>query len=131
MERTIIVPLLEVAEDLELAGLIWQPEIGDEIADKKRRDSVSILVDPRGMTPSELRASFLWLPTVEQLVHQFEARQAILFHAGLELSSGAFRYKTVIQTKIGQIEVQSDSLRMSMGIALRDLLLELNDNAVH
>lgn len=131
MARSIIVPLLEVAEDLELAGLIWQPEIGDEISDKKTKDSVSILVDPRGMTPSELRSSYLWLPTVEQLVYQFEARQAILFHAGLELSSGSFCYKTVIQSKIGQIEVQSDSLRMSLGLALRDLLLESNDNAVH
>lgn len=114
---------LQVAEDLELAGLIWQPELGDEVANRKERLSISILVDPHGMSPTELRSVYLWLPSVEQILLQFEARQAILEHAGLELSAQAFQYKTVIRSSIGQIESRAESLRVSMGIALRNFLL--------
>jgi hypothetical protein len=114
---------LHVAEDLDIAGLTWLPEIGDEVADRKRKESISILVDPGGMTPSELRSTYLWLPTVEQLVTQFEARQAILFHAGLEFTEQAYCYKTVLQTHVGPIEATADSLRLALGLALRELLL--------
>ena len=79
-------PFINVAEDLELAGLIWRPEIGDEISNRHEPGAVSVLVDPQGMTPTELRSVYLWLPTVEQMVLQFEVRQAILFHAGVELT---------------------------------------------
>jgi len=114
---------LEIAEDLELAGLIWKPEIGDEIAERARKSVISILVDPQGLTPDELRAVYLWLPTVEQMVVQFEARQAILCHAGLELSDHSIAYRTVIKAPVGQFECQAASLRSSMGMALRNLLL--------
>ena len=114
---------LSVAEDLELAGLIWKPEVGDEVTDKKRKDLVSIFVDSQGLTTQELREVFLWLPTVEQIVQQFEARQAILYHAGFELSEQAMFYKTVIRAPVGHIEKTAQSLRLSMGLALRDLLL--------
>lgn len=114
---------LSVAEDLEMAGLLWKPEIGDEVTDKKHKDLISIFVDSQGLSVDELRSSFLWLPTVEQLVLQFEARQAILFHAGFELSEKSMCYKTVIQAPVGAIEKKADSLRLSMGLALRDLLL--------
>lgn len=122
--------LLTVSEDLELAGLIWKPEVGDEVTDKSRKDLISIFVDPQGLTTEELRSSFLWLPTVEQLVHQFEARQAILFHAGLELDESSLCYKAVIQAPLGPIEGKADSLRVAMGLALRDLLL-LDGYSVH
>lgn len=126
------IPLIvTLAEDLELAGLIWQPEIGDEISDRKTKEQVSILVDPMGMTPIELRGTFLWLPTVEQLIHQFEARQAIVEHVGFELSSTAMAYRTIIRCRETQIEAQHTSMRLSMGIALRDLLLTGNETAVH
>lgn len=118
-----LLSFLRVAADLEHAGLVWQPEIGDEVSDRKRKDLVSILVDPHGMTAGELRSTYLWLPTVEQMVHQFEARQAILFHAGLELSQSEFCYKTVIQAPCGAIECTADSLRVAIGKALRDLLM--------
>ncbi len=118
-----MVHFLEVAEDLELAGLLWKPEIGDEVSDKRERGNISVLVDPKGLTPVELRSTYLWLPTVEQMVFQFEARQAILFHAGLELSETELCYKTVIQAKGGAIESKADSLRSSVGLALRNLLL--------
>lgn len=118
-----LLPFLPVAEDLELAGLIWRPEIGDEVSDRRHPDAVSILVDPQGMTPTELRSVYLWLPSVEQMVMQFEARQAILFHAGLEVSDSALYYKTVIKSQLGPIESRAESLRVSLGIALRNLLL--------
>ncbi|MCO6431922.1 MAG: hypothetical protein J5J00_13770 [Deltaproteobacteria bacterium] len=114
---------LPVAEDLELAGLLWKPEIGDEVADRDKRESISVFVDPQGLTPEQLRGAYLWLPTVEQMVEQLEARQAILFHAGLELSTRSLCYKTVIQSPVGHIETRAESLRISVGIALRDLLL--------
>lgn len=120
---SLTLPYLNIAADLEAAGLVWQPEIGDEVSDRARREIISILVDPQGMTPTELRSVYLWLPTVEQLVTQFEVRQAILFHAGLELTHAAFCYKAVIQTPKGPIESAAGSLRTALGIALRDLLV--------
>lgn len=122
--------LLSVAEDLELAGLIWKPEIGDEVTNKDRKDLISIFVDPQGLSTEELRSAYLWLPTVEQMVLQFEARQAVLFHAGLELSDSSLCYKTVIQSPLGHIESKGDSLRVAMGMALRNLLLA-DPTAVH
>lgn len=114
---------IQIAKDLEDAGLFWQPEIGDEILERKTQDTISILVDPLGMTPTTLRATYMWLPTVEQLMLQFEARQAVLFHAGLELTERAYYYKTVIQSPARHIESKAESLRNSLGLALRDLLV--------
>jgi len=122
---------LNLAEDLEIAGLIWQPEIGDEVSDRDHRNSISVLVDPQGLTPIELRDVYLWLPTVEQMVMQFEARQAVLFHAGLEFTSTVVCYKTVLQSPIGAIEGLGQSLRISVGSALRDLLVASNEHKLH
>ena len=115
--------LIVIAEDLEHAGLVWQPEIGDEISDRISKKEVAILVDPRGMTPSELRVMYLWLPTVEQLVEQVEARQALLCHMGIELVEDDLFYRTVLRAKTREIESRGESLRISLGAALRDLLL--------
>jgi hypothetical protein len=117
-----LVNFVSLAHDLENAGLVWQPEIGDEISDRTKRDTISILVDPEGRHPEELRQSYLWLPTVEQLVFQFEARQAILFHAGLELSEKYMGYKAVVQSPFGPIEASAVSLREALGEALKELL---------
>lgn len=114
---------LEIACELDDAGLLWQPEIGDEITDRDKLGKVSILVDPHGMTPKELRSIFIWLPTVDQLVNQLEARQAILFHVGLELTETRYCYKTVLQSPLGPIESEGDSLRLSVGKALRELMV--------
>ncbi len=124
-----LLSFVSVAAELEEAGLIWQPEIGDEISHRNKSDRISILVDPDGMNPSQLRNTYIWLPTVEQLVFQFEARQAILFHAGLELSERAICYKTVIQAPFGPIESSAESLREALGCALKELLV--NDAQVH
>lgn len=112
-----------LAHDLEVAGLFWHPEVGDEVADRENRNPIAILVDPQGMTPDELRSAYIWLPTVEQIIQQLEARQAILFHAGFEINEAACCYKTVIQASCGHIESKAESFRMSLGLALRDLLI--------
>lgn len=117
-----IVPFVNIAEDLETAGLIWCPEIGDEITPRQNKEVVSILVDPQGMTPKELRSHYLWLPNSEQLIEQFEARQAILYHAGLELSESGICYKTVIRSNLGLIESYAENFRTSLGLALKNLL---------
>jgi len=116
-------PFISIAEDMDLAGLIWVPEIGDEVSSRKALGNISILVDPQGLTPAELRSTYLWLPTVEQMVLQIESRQAILFHAGLELSTTSFCYKTVLRRGMEIIEKSAESLRISVGLALRELLL--------
>lgn len=126
-----LLQFLQIAEDLELAGLHWMPEIGDEVSDRKHPDNISILVDPQGMTPIELRSSYLWLPTVEQMVTQVEVRQAILFHAGLEVNEAAFCYKTVLQSRGGPIESKASTLRLAMGMALRNLLLSGTQSQVN
>ncbi len=118
-----VVQFVNVAEDLELAGLIWQPEIGDEISFRQSKTQISVLVDAQGMSPAQLRSTYLWLPNVEQMVFQLEARQAILFHAGLELSESQFCYKTVVKSCKGSIESQGESLRSALGMALRNLLI--------
>lgn len=122
---------LQVAVDLEHAGLVWQPEIGDEVSKKGQEEQVSILVDPQGLTPAQLRQVYLWLPTVEQMVRQFEARQAILTHTGLEMAETEFYYSTVIETHLGEIEARAASLRTAFGLALRDLLLAKEPEEFH
>ena len=122
---------LAIAEELEIAGLIWKPEIGDEISFRQQRDTVSVLVDPQGMSPTELRSTYLWLPTVEQMVWQFEARSAILEHTGLELTSKSFCYKTVVKGSFGEIESKAASLRSSVGLALRNLLISFTPTVVN
>ncbi len=120
-----------LAEDLELAGLVWSPEIGDEIIGRQEKQRVSILVDPEGLTPGELRETYIWLPTVEQMILQFEVRQAILAHAGLELDPGNIQYKTVVQYSGKELESSGENLRTSMGKVLRDLLLTEHEGELH
>jgi hypothetical protein len=83
------------------------------------------------MTPIELREHYLWLPTVEQMVRQFEARQALLFHVGIEMDDHEFCYKTVVQSAGRSIERMAISIRQSMGLVLRDLLLARGLEEVH
>jgi hypothetical protein len=125
MNKASITPerFIFLAADLEAAGLLWNPEVGDEVADREGKHPVAILVDPQGMTPDELRSAFLWLPTVEQMLTQFEARQAVLFHAGFECNEKHFCYKTVIQSDRGHIECRGESFRVSLALALRGLLM--------
>ncbi len=124
-------PYLGVAGSLDSAGLVWRPEIGDEISPRVELGNVSILVDPDGMSVKELRQTYLWLPTIEQLIQQFEVRQAIIFHAGLELGDSSLVYKTVVQTRIGNIESSGESMRVSLGLALFDLLQRSSPEKMH
>jgi len=111
-----------IAFDLEDAGLLWRPSVGDEVCSREEPVKVSILVDSAGMTPKELRSFYLWLPTVEQLVFQLEVRHAVLKHAGLELKPDQMVYKSIVETNFGVIESQGKSLRGSIAVSLRDLL---------
>jgi hypothetical protein len=122
---------IQVANELETFGLVWQPEIGDEIAPRGAQNVVSILVDPQGMTPRELRTKYLWLPNVEQMVEQIEVRQGILYHAGLEITGSQLFYKTVIRAQVGLIESQAENFRVSLGLALKNLLAGKEDQPLH
>jgi len=126
-----ILKFLSIAEDLEHAGLLWKPGIGDEVSSKEKPEYISILVDPQGMAPDLLRATYLWMPTVEQMVSEFEVRQVILSHAGLEISESSMEYITIVKSSYGDIESKGDSLRISVGAALRDLLLSRDSESVH
>ena len=121
---------IHVSYELEESGLVWHPEIGDEVCSRDPEElRVSILVDPQGMTPLQLRETFLWLPTVEQLVTQIEVRQAMLYHAGV--SAEALTYETVIKTNDGFIEAAAKSLRIAIGKALNGLLTGSSTGVVH
>ncbi len=119
---------IPISVDLDRSGLVWHPEIGDEVTERTKLEKISILVDPHGMTPSELRMSFLWLPTVEQIVQQLEARQAFIYHAGITES---LHYETVIRTTFGVVEATAASLRSAFGKALRDVILKSTSDVIH
>lgn len=120
---------IELACDLERVGLVWNPEIGDEVSSRERLERVSVLVDPDGLPLHELRQTFVWLPSVEQLISQFEAREALIYHAGINSS---FSYEAVIKTAFGGvIETAAVTLRLAFGQALRNLIKEDRDNVVH
>lgn len=122
---------IKIANELETNGLVWQPEIGDEIAPRDKEGIVSILVDPHGMTPKQLRNTYIWLPNVEQIVEQIEVRQGILYHAGLEITGSELFYKTVIRASIGLIEVKAENFRESLGLALKSLLSGNESTPLH
>lgn len=120
--------LILVSLDLDKSGLVWHPEIGDEVTERSDLAKVSILVDPQGLTPRELRENFVWLPTVEQFVHQFEARQALVYHAGVTTT---LAYEAVIRTSGGVIEATAASLRLAFGRALQKLLTNVISEPMH
>lgn len=105
--------------ELDRSGLIWHPEIGDEISIRDDLERVSILVDPQGLTPKELRQQFLWLPNTEQIVQQLEARQALIYHAGI---NETFIYEAVVKTIDRVIETSAMNLRLAFGLALQEIL---------
>lgn len=117
-----------ISKELDRAGLVWHPEIGDEVTQRPVFEKVSILVDPHGLTPRELRESFLWLPNTEQLVAQFEARQALIYHVGLNSS---LCYEAVIRTTAGVIETAAHTLRLAFGKALQELLANSVTERLH
>ncbi len=119
---------ISLSVDLGRSGLIWHPAIGDEVSEQPDLERVSILVDPKGLTIRELREAFVWLPTVEQLVQQFEAREALIFHAGVTQS---LQYEVVVRTKVGLIEKSAESLRMAFASALREMLANCTTGSLH
>jgi len=119
---------IEVSLELDRKGLIWQPEIGDEISLRDRLDQVSVLIDPMGMSPGQLRQTYVWLPHLEQLVQQFEARQSLLFHAGI---TREFVYEVVVKTPFGVVEAAARTLRLACAEALQEILIGCTDQAIH
>lgn len=122
---------IQVAQELDIVGLAWQPEIGDEVLVREKSEMISILVDPQGMSPNELRAFFIWLPSVEQMIMQVEARNAMLLHMGLEFEQNACLYKTVISAKGNNIEGAADNVRTAVGLALKNLIIEESTTGYH
>ncbi len=110
---------IAVSYKLDESGLVWHPEIGDEVLTRGDEPRISILVDPQGLTPTELRQTFVWMPTVEQMVVQIEAREGILYHAGI---SESLKYEAIIKTATGLIEASAVTLRTAFGKALSSLL---------
>lgn len=120
---------IEISCELERTGLVWHPEIGDEVSARDKLGRVAILVDPAGMSLAELRESFIWLPTIEQLVRQFEAREALIYHVGI---NNEFAYEAVVKTAFGAvIETQAASLRLAFGQALKGLMTESHVSVLH
>jgi hypothetical protein len=120
--------LFQLSLELDQSGLVWCPEIGDEVSERNNPGKTAILVDPQGLSPNELREYFLWLPNTEQLVTQFEARQAIIYHAGVNQK---LLYEAVVRSRYGVIEALGESLRLALGKALHALLLKNVSEAVH
>lgn len=120
--------LITLSVKLDTSGLIWLPEIGDEVSPRTDLERVSILVDPQGLTPTELRERFVWLPTVEQMVEQFEARQAVIYHAGV---TEMLRYEAVVRISDKVIETCEATLRLAFGKALHELLSNHAQDLVH
>jgi hypothetical protein len=110
---------IHLSLELDRSGLVWHPEIGDEISPKPTLEKVSILVDPYGLSPKELRNQYLWLPTLEQLVEQLEAREAMIFHAGV---TKTFSYEAVVKTGTGVVEKTAPDLRFAFAKVLKEIL---------
>lgn len=123
-----IEPIIQVAVDLDRSGLLWSPEIGDEVCARTSLDRVSILVDPQGLTPTELRECFLWLPNTEQLVAQIEARQALICHAGI---NDLLTYEAVIKAPFGVVETSAPSLRLVFAEALKYIISGAASRGLH
>ena len=123
MER---INFLSIAQTLENVGLLWQPEVGDEVSLREKGDIVSILVDKTKFSINKLRSTYIWLPNIEQIISQIEARQSFLLHAGLAIDENKICYRTIVQAPETNIQAEADNLRCSLGIALKDLLVWYN-----
>lgn len=119
-----------IAFDLESAGLYWTPMIGDEICKREYPEDISLLVNSATLTPEELRNIYIWRPSVEQIVFQLEARQAVLKHAGLDLSTSAIEYLTIIETNVGEVISRARSLRSALALSLKEFLA-YSSNGTH
>ena len=120
MEEQGYIDYIDVSGKLDVAGLIWHPEMGDEIALRDNPHKVSILVDSGGLTPGQLRRLYLWLPTVEQLAGQIEARQTKIEHLGL---TDRFSYRLVLRHRLQhKIETEQKTIKLAFGFGLWELL---------
>ncbi|MCS6894129.1 MAG: hypothetical protein NZO16_06165 [Deltaproteobacteria bacterium] len=114
---------------LERAGLVWHPEIGDEVSERTS-NQIMILTDNFSLPPSHLRRIFLWLPRAEQLIEQIEARQGIITHVGWINDGSTYGYGAFL--KIGDVEIRatSSSFRLALAMLLFKFLQFLNPKSV-
>jgi hypothetical protein len=114
-----------LSSQLERSGLVWHPEIGDEVADRATCQAL-ILVNNKGLTPSQLRRLFLWLPRMEQMIEQIEARQAIITHFGYSADLANHVYCVNIEVGAQQINASHLDSRFALGLGLLKLLQLIN-----
>ncbi len=119
MNSTTEVVTLSLA--LEMAGLVWKPEIGDEVLDRYS-NRIMILTDNFGLPPSELRKIFLWLPRMEQLIEQIEARQAVILRLGWIQEEVSIGYDVEIGYQGNVIQAKGLDARLALGTGLFKLL---------
>ena len=117
-----------LAIDLDRSGLIWQPEIGDEVVERHSEPRVSILVDPQGLKPAELREVYVWLPTLEQLIAEIEDRAGAIYHLGINEVGD---YEAIIRISSGLIEVEGENMRVTLARGLQQLIAHSVTACVH
>lgn len=122
------IEFIPLSVQLDRAGLHWDPEIGDEVTERGAVDRVAILVDPQGLTPEELRDSFIWLPSIEQLIDQIALRGGVLYHVGM---SENLVYEAVVKTPTGIVEIAAPSLRVALAQTLIQLLQHPLKELIH
>ena len=122
------IEFIPLSVQLDRTGLLWEPEIGDEVTERESLDRVAILVDPQGLSPEELRESFIWLPTIEQLLDQIATRRGVIYHVGL---SDELVYEAVVKTPTGIFEITCDNLRVALGQTLFQLLEHQLKELIH
>jgi len=126
-----VLDFFNLSSQLEKSGLTWNPEIGDEVADRVTATTL-ILVDNKGLTPNQLRKLFLWLPRLEQMIEQIEARQAIISHFGFSTSLKNSGYLVEIQFRESVLSATHPDSRLAIGLGLLKLLQYINKvNFVH
>ena len=126
-----VIDFFNLSSQLEKSGLTWNPEIGDEVADRVTATAL-ILVDNKGLTPNQLRKLFLWLPRLEQMIEQIEARQAIIAHFGFNAESRNSGYLVEIKFRESVFSAAHPDSRLAVGLGLLKLLQSINRaNFVH
>ncbi|MDD2941649.1 MAG: hypothetical protein PHC51_01670 [bacterium] len=112
--------LINLSKELEDVGLIWQPRLGDEVVLRDDMSHVSVINANHDLNPHVLRSAYLWLPRIEQLIAQIEARQGLICHAGI---NSACAYEIVVKFPKGFIEVYEWTFRTAFALAVLRMLL--------
>lgn len=121
--------LISLSLALEKAGLVWHPQIGDEVSERSQF-RIMILTDNNSLTPSQLRKLFVWLPRMEQIIEQIEARNGIITFFGWNSSPASFGYLARMEISGEMIETSHVDPRLAIGALLFKFLQMLNPKPV-